>query len=149
MPRGVLGAVSPWAVLFQFASSTQLIEMDLFRSSEMAAFDRFDLENVNLGDIGGVIKYVHTETIVESQMADMNAPYDGGGLRNNRKYHIDVWGRFRFKFKNPAAWTYEISTAVDFGPFVTFDFGESTGPAYREDGTTPFSRFGEWIGTQV
>lgn len=98
------------------------------------------LENDNLADLPGVLKYFHTEVIAESHVGDWD--------RQSRKYGIDVIARWDFKVKNVASMLTDVSPNVnlqDFGPFVTYDFGQSTNDALD----SVFSSEGDFVGAQL
>lgn len=112
--------------------------LDLFRASSESGLS-FTLEDNNMADVAGCLKYVHTETIVEHELA----PY-----RTERKYNVAVIGKWAFQVKNTDKLLHSSlaqTSDPDFGPFVTFDYGKSTNP-YFDD---LFPEYGDWVGVQT
>lgn len=112
-------------------------QVSMFRATESPSLGKWTLENNNLADIGGVLKYLHTEVIVEHELPS---------TRLIRKYNVDVIGKWNFQVKNPAkilATNMVVST--NFGPFVTYDYGQSTNPYF--DDKLPV--YGDWVGAQT
>lgn len=95
-----------------------MIEVDLFRAWQASQVHRYEIANNNLADVGGVLKYIHTEIVVESEQ-DTD--------RENRKYNIDVIAYARFRVRNVDSIVASTrQQAQDFGPFSAYDMGEST-----------------------
>jgi len=110
----------------------------MFRATEKASIGIWKLENNNLADIGGVLKYVHTEIIVEHQL---------NPSRNARKYNVDVIGHWLFMVKNTAELlaTPKMTMDKDFGPYCAYDVGRSTNPSTDEK----LRAHGDWVGAQT
>eukprot|EP00443_Scrippsiella_acuminata_P050411 CAMPEP_0115417238 /NCGR_PEP_ID=MMETSP0271-20121206/24022_1 /TAXON_ID=71861 /ORGANISM="Scrippsiella trochoidea, Strain CCMP3099" /LENGTH=976 /DNA_ID=CAMNT_0002841621 /DNA_START=32 /DNA_END=2965 /DNA_ORIENTATION=- len=129
-----------------FATSTgegfdgrPVLDIDFYRATESAGIDKWLLQNMNLASVEGMTKYFHTEAIAEHVIGDVE--------RKTRKYGIDAFTKVRFKVKNPrsvVATSSSILNQVDFGPFVTFDFGVATNP----DTQTLIRTHGGFVGVQ-
>jgi len=112
--------------------------MDLFRA--MRAEDvraGFGQEDDDVADLGGVIKYIQTETIAEHSVGP---PY-----RLARKYGIDSIRRNRYKIRNKASLLVSHQVLLsEFGQFEAFDNGVATATSQAE----VIRRFGDWVGIQ-
>lgn len=98
----------------------------------------YTLENNNVADAGGVLKYIHTEVIVEHQLPEH---------RIKRKYEVDAISMWHVRFRNHHALVHSSDrVGNEFGPFLAYDFGESTNRHYEETGF--FERYGDWVGMQ-
>ena len=97
------------------------LEMDFYRSMAEAAVDTHPMEDDDIADMCGALKYVHTEILTEH----LQSP-----IRQTRKYSIDVITRHRMKIKNPVT-ILKTPNALqgEFGQFITYDFGKATNPA--------------------
>lgn len=97
------------------------LEMDFYRSMAEAAVDTHPMEDDDIADMCGALKYVHTEILTEH----LQSP-----IRQTRKYSIDVITRHRMKIKNPRT-ILKTPNALqgEFGQFITYDFGKATNPA--------------------
>lgn len=115
-----------------------VFQVDMYRAMQSSAVDTFTEENDNLADLGGVLKYLHTEVTPE---------YCNSQNRWQRKYDIDTVAKQRFKVRNQPMSVGQVCSAqnVDFGPFTTYDQGQSTNPqldpAFK-------SEVGDWVGIQ-
>mmetsp|Transcript_81356 Transcript_81356/g.264014 ORF Transcript_81356/g.264014 Transcript_81356/m.264014 type:complete len:810 (-) Transcript_81356:34-2463(-) len=90
----------------------------------------------DMADLGGAIKYIHTEMLTE-HYADP--------LRTTRKYGIDVLTRKRYKIKNTEALLKSPQQAMgEFGQFVTYDWGQATNPGQY----AMFKDYGDFVGLQ-
>lgn len=134
-PPPLLTTAGPTPDVLQAWSSSTL-GIDLYRAMEGAAVDVLPIEDDNMADLGGVMKYIHTEIIVE---------HGGDPLRKARKYNIDVITRHRYKVKNSEKVIRgEIMGMGEFGPFVTYDWGQAT----NLDQIPMLQKFGDWVGVQ-
>jgi len=94
------------------------------------------LQDDNVADLGGVLKYIATEIIVES---------GGNPSRTTRKYDINSITQHRFKVRNPDAIVESREAAYgEFGRFVTYDWGKATNQATYE----AMKKFGDFVGVQ-
>lgn len=97
------------------------------------------LESFDLASLAGVLKYVHTEVVAEHII--------GAPERRARKNDIDVISRFPTKIRNPDTVldpSSYLTNQVDFGPFVTFDYGVATNP----DTQVWMKKHGGFVGVQ-
>lgn len=116
-----------------------VINLNLYRAMNKNNLGLHTLENDNMADLPGVLKYFHTEVIAESHVGDPD--------RAARKYGIDVIARWDFKVKNSPSMLRDGSPDVnlqDFGPFVTYDYGQSTNEALD----SVFTTHGDFVGAQ-
>jgi len=112
-----------------------VIVLDTFRAMRSSQVERSPVENDDLADLGGVLKYVHTEAIMEHLL-----PPD----RRERKYGLDCITRHRFKIRNPEALLTQGNNMVDFGQFITYDYGVATNPIQQ----SVIQRLGDFVGIQ-
>jgi hypothetical protein len=110
------------------------VPIDMFRAMQASAAEQEETMDDDVADLGGDLKYVHTELITE-HLADP--------LRLSRKYNIDCIRRQRYKIRNPTSMS-NATDFVDFGPFITFDFGMATNPAQ----VPLLQKYGDFIGIQ-
>uniref|UniRef100_A0A7S0B9M5 Apple domain-containing protein n=1 Tax=Pyrodinium bahamense TaxID=73915 RepID=A0A7S0B9M5_9DINO len=108
--------------------------MDLFRAMPAAVASAQPTEDNDLADVGGVLKYIHTELLTE---------HLGDPLRKQRKYNIDSIRKQRFKLRNPDS-LLQSTPFPDFGPFVTYDWGEATNKAQH----LIMEQYGDFVGIQ-
>ena len=96
-------------------------DFDIYRCMAGSAVDTHAMEDDDIADLTGALKYVHTEILTEH----LQSP-----IRQTRKYGIDVVTRHRMKFKNPST-VQKTPNALqgEFSQFVTYDFGKATNPA--------------------
>lgn len=110
----------------------------MFRALVGEQANTYTLENNNVADAGGCLKYIHTELIVEHQLPD---------YRVNRKYDVDAIAMWDVSFRNHHSMVNSPDrVGEEFGPFLAYDFGESTNRHYEENGY--FARYGDWVGMQ-
>lgn len=129
--RGVL-----LLALAGFASSTASVEVYMYRAQK--ASSAYAMENVDMADLPGVMKYIHTKAIVEhTQSPDRSA----------RKYDMSEIARYRFLVKNPD----EIVNTnqppmqnVDFSQFINFEYGQGTNPLLLLE----LAKLGDAVGVQ-
>jgi len=112
-----------------------VVVLDMFRAMRATEVEHYPVEDDDIADLGGVLKYVHTEAIMEHLL-----PPD----RRERKYGLDCVTRHRFKIRNPKALLANEGFMVDFGQFVTYDYGVATNSAQRP----MIQRFGDFVGVQ-
>ncbi|CAJ1328832.1 unnamed protein product [Effrenium voratum] len=94
------------------------------------------LENNNLADILGVLRYLHQEVVVEHAVGDPE--------RTERKYGIDAIARYRVTLKNPTKLDAS-SSIMGFSPkFSAFDYGIATNP----DTLKELAEVGDFVGIQ-
>ena len=122
--QGVVAANTPGSKLDP-AMNDDVLEhpqdFDVYRCMAAAAVDTHPMEDDDIADLAGAVKYVHTEILTEH----LQSP-----IRQTRKYAIDAVTRHRMKFKNPS--TVQGTTHAlqgEFSQFVTYDFGQATNPA--------------------
>lgn len=115
-------------------SDFPVVQLDLFRAMTGASAEGFPTEDNDIADVGGVVKYIHTELLTE-HLADP--------LRKRRKYNIDSIRKQRFKIRNPDA-LLESTPFPDFGQFVTYDWGEATNKAQLPI----MEKYGDFVGIQ-
>lgn len=131
-----------WAAFVASLSSlvgSKIIEVDFYRAMRGAHVAAVQLENDNMASLVGVLKYVHTEVIVEHA----TSPQD----RLTRKNSIDVIAGAKFSVQNPATLLSPSSLImqhVDFGPFVTYDNGVATNSVQLQY----IKRHGGFVGVQ-
>lgn len=92
-----------------------------------------------MADLVGAMKYVHSEVIAEHTIADFD--------RKLRKYSIDTIARWRILFQNPGVITGMNQAPMifaDFGPFITFDYGQAT----NLEPLQLLERLGDFVGAQ-
>lgn len=116
---------------------SQVFTLDMYRALDSTMQD-YKIENQNLADLSGALKYVHTEILPESVINDDTRP--------TRRYGIDVIMKRRFKVRNnlgllDSQWRRE----PGFGPFVAFDWGQAT----ERDLWDVFTTYGPWFGVQA
>ncbi|CAE8726659.1 unnamed protein product [Polarella glacialis] len=122
--------------LMEPAASGSMLSFDIFRSMAAAAVDTHPMEDDDVADLGGVLKYVHTEILTEH----LQNP-----LRINRKYDIDSLAAHRYKIKNTQELlNSDVQTQGEFGQFVTFDWGQATNTAQLP----MLSQYGNFVGIQ-
>lgn len=114
-----------------------VVVIDIFRAMSEADVDKYFVEDDDIADLGGVLKYVHTETIAEHLLPP---------LRQRRKYDIDCITRHRYKVRNPPALLGPggPKEKVDFGQFVTYDYGVATNLAQ----IPMIKKYGDFVGIQ-
>lgn len=112
-----------------------VVILDTFRAMKTSEVQHYPLEDDDIADLGGVLKYVHTEAIMEHLL-----PPD----RRERKYGLDCITQHRFKIRNPPALLTSGGNHVDFGQFVTYDYGVATNSAQHP----MIQRFGDFVGIQ-
>ena len=97
------------------------MSFDVYRCMAAAAVDTHPMEDDDLADLAGAIKYVHTEILTEH----LQSP-----IRTSRKYHVDAITAHRFRIKNPSTILHRSDALQgEFGAFVTYDWGKATNPA--------------------
>lgn len=120
------------------AKAGAVLNFDMYRAMAGSAVDTHPIEDDDMADLGGVIKYMHTELLTE-HLADP--------LRTTRKYGIDVLTRHRFKIRNPdkvlESGTFQ--AMGEFGQFVTFDWGQASNAAQM----SLFTEYGDFVGVQM
>ena len=117
--QGTLCVVFLALSLDQCATSS-VVSIDMYRAMRSIDVDSHVLNSNNLADLGGVIQFLHTYIIVESDLTVQQQ----GGVR--RKYDMDVITKRRFKIRNSqnlldSHWRRE----QDFGPYMVFDYGQA------------------------
>lgn len=95
----------------------------------------FPEENNNLADSMAVLKYIHTEVIVE---------HAANPIRTERKYGIDSVQHHRYKVRNPVGLEAGPDPYRFFGPFVAYDSGVANGG----DLPAELLKFGDYVGAQ-
>lgn len=123
------------------ARALPVFQIDMYRAMSSGSVGTLTEENDDLASLGGVLKYMMTEVIPE---------YCNSQTRWIRKYGIDAIARERFKVKNKpfstTAGSKYTPQLVDFGPFATFDQGQSTNPdldvVYTQE-------IGDFVGIQI
>jgi len=133
---------SPWVeveaigeVSYPHIANT-ILHFDMYRAMRSADVGKYDIEDDDIADLGGVVKYVHTEIIEEHAMDP---------LRKERKYGIDVLTRRRFKIMNTdAVLASSMRSMGQFAAFVTYDWGQAT--ALQE--MPLFEKYGDFVGVQ-
>eukprot|EP00933_Yihiella_yeosuensis_P021883 TRINITY_DN17264_c0_g1_i1.p1 TRINITY_DN17264_c0_g1~~TRINITY_DN17264_c0_g1_i1.p1 ORF type:complete len:648 (-),score=105.89 TRINITY_DN17264_c0_g1_i1:392-2335(-) len=110
--------ISSTCVSLTVSSNLQIV--DMYRALERPPEDKesFKLENNNLADIVGTLRYVHQEIIVEHAVAQPD--------REKRKYGVNGVGRYRMKVLNPNKLGEEKQPIWGFAAYGAFDFGVST-----------------------
>lgn len=114
-------------------------EVYMYRATKDPQKSPYVLENVDMADLVGAMKYVHSEVIAEHTIADFD--------RKLRKYSIDTIGRWRILFQNPGVITGMNQAPMifaDFGPFITFDYGQAT----NKEPLQLLERLGDFVGAQ-
>ena len=97
------------------------MSFDVYRCMAAAAVDTHPMEDDDIADLAGAIKYVHTEILTEH----LQSP-----IRTGRKYHVDAITAHRFRIKNPRTILHQADALQgEFGAFVTYDWGQATNPA--------------------
>ena len=97
------------------------MSFDVYRCMAAAAVDTHPMEDDDIADLAGAIKYVHTEILTEH----LQSP-----IRTSRKYHVDAITAHRFRIKNPSTILHRSDALQgEFGAFVTYDWGKATNPA--------------------
>ena len=97
------------------------MSFDVYRCMAAAAVDTHPMEDDDIADLAGAIKYVHTEILTEH----LQSP-----IRTSRKYHVDAITAHRFRIKNPSTILHKPDALQgEFGAFVTYDWGKATNPA--------------------
>merc|ERR1719399_671861 len=102
-----------------------MIQVHMYRGMMSSQVGKNNETNDDLADLMGVMKYIHTECIAEHEIARSDWP-------TSRKYSIDVIVQLRVKVRNPATLLYDQcpdTMLMDFGPFLTYDFGQQTNAA--------------------
>lgn len=116
-----------------------VLEFDFYRAMPAAGTGKWTFQNFNLASTAGCIKYVQTEVIAEHIIGDAE--------RTSRKYGIDTVAKVHFKVKNPSSVLMtqnQLVNQVDFGPFVTYDYGIATNPQSQ----TFIKEYGSYVGVQ-
>ena len=115
-----------WWFRFDLPEKMRLMEesrqdFDIYRCMAGSAVDTHAMDDDDIADLTGALKYVRTEILTEH----LQSP-----IRQTRKYGIDVVTRHRIKFKNPST-VQKTPNALqgEFSQFVTYDFGKATNPA--------------------
>lgn len=143
-------ALSVHLALAQKPETNPIIQIDIFRAMTAADRNRFVLQDDDIADIGGALKYVVTEVLAESDVPHVPAGPGTDPHRNwpdTRKYGIDAVVRYRFKVHTPKD-IIDVAGAAglaDFGPFVTFDQGVSSNAAFIKY----TKQYGEYVGIQI
>jgi len=112
------------------------IDVDFFRAMGNGDPNAFPLENDDVAELPGVLKYIHTEVIPEHIM--------GHPARSTREYAIDRIVKWRFKVQNTPGLLQNAGHSVDFGPYMAFDRGQNT---YRP-GDDIIMSWGDYVGIQ-
>jgi hypothetical protein len=130
---GFLSAATPAPT----KADADAIEIYMYRASGPTS--DYSLGNVDMADIRGVLKYVHTEAIAESTL--------GNTARTKRKYNIDRITQYRMWIKNPGSIVNHQDNvqAVDFGAYMTYDYGQAT----NGDVAKNLRLFGDYVGLQI
>ena len=124
-----------WLSFYQ-PKLSKVTEVDIYRAMEASQVDMHPLEDDNVADLGGVLKYIVTEIIVESR---------GNPSRTTRKYDINSISQHRFKVRNPDALLESSKVAYgEFGQFVTYDSGRAT----NKDQEDMLKKYGDFVGVQ-
>lgn len=133
---GFLGAYANQGITAGYRPPDGIMLLPMYRATEGASV-RWTLENNDLADAGGVLKYMHTEIVVE---------HEQNPSRTTRKHNIDVVAQLDFRVKNSPALLADghMRTHHAFGPFVTYDRGRSTNPFFDD----VFPTYGDWVGVQ-
>jgi hypothetical protein len=129
----------PWPaeVVRLWPDVNKVVEFDIYRAMVASGLDMHPMEDDDVADLGGVLKYIITEIIVESQ---------GNPDRSTRKYGINSITKHRFKLRNPDA-LLENSEHVaygEFGQFVTYDWGKAS----NLDQEYMLKKYGDFVGVQ-
>jgi len=122
--KGVPGSALDLPVPGPYAERQEL-EFYMFRAQ---GDEDYPLENVDTGDLAGVMWYLHNEIVV--------------AVGKSRKYSVTRIRRFRVKVKT--TWAYYNSHRRQFGSFVAFDSGHCTVPGCDQI----WKRFGALPGCQ-
>lgn len=127
------------AALFALCAGTDVQVVDMYRAMQKpdGGKETQKVENNNLADIHGVLRYIHQEVIVEHAQGDPE--------RTARKYGIDSIARYRVQVKNPSG--VEAGAPVPgFGSmFSAFDFGVAT----NDDALKELAKVGDFVGVQL
>ena len=125
----------PWPSEYQ-PNVSKVLEFDIYRAMPASGVDMHPLEDDDVADLGGVLKYIVTEIIIESQ---------GNPHRDSRKYGINSINRHRFKIRNPDALLASDHVAYgEFGQFVTYDWGKASNLGQH----ITLSEYGDFVGVQ-
>jgi len=114
-----------------------VLYFDMYRAMASSAVDSHLMEDDDMADLGGVIKYIHTEILTEHM---------GDPLRTSRKYNIDVLTRHRYKIHNTDKLLKSpVMAQAEFGQFVTYDWGQATNTQQM----AMFQQYGDFVGVQT
>lgn len=114
-------------------------EIYMYRATKDPTKNPYVMENVDMADLVGAMKYVHSEVIAEHTISIPD--------RTARKYNIDTIARWRVLVQNPGVITGMNQAPMifaDFGPFITFDYGQAT----NEEPRKLLERLGDFVGAQ-
>jgi len=126
------------ATLLTWTCAMELQTIDMFRAMQMpeGGNETNRVQNNNMADVLGTLKYIMTEVIVEHVQGDP--------ARTARKYNIDSVGHYRVQVRNPH--TIQEGGVMGFSnQFSAFDYGVATSqPALEE-----LEKVGDFVGIQV
>jgi len=111
-----------------------ILTIDIFRAMKCSNTDSWTTEDDDMADLGGVTKYIHTEILTEHLLDP---------FRPDRKYSIGCLRRQRYRILNPPE-LLSSAAVLDFGQFVTYDFGVATNPAQ----IGMLQHYGDFVGVQ-